>query len=495
MQIVIALNASKSQSLQDQIFESIREQILSGRLKSGMSMPSTRMLSEQLSVSRNTIIFAYQRLITEGYLFSRKTAGTFVNPGLPDNSLMLLNYSSRNNNRKSKHKEKIINKNNLVVFKGRAQALFNPYHDQLDIDFWVGRPDPNSFPIKIWKQLTLKNLTYSGSKMTEYHDSAGIYGLRKAIADYLGPARGIKTSPEKIIITNGIQQALNLVTRLLIKNNSSAVVECPCYQGAAFVLESFGAKLYPVPVDEDGLDVTQLPKKAVSLAYTTPSHQYPMGSTLSLDRRIHFLDWANQNGAYIVEDDYDSDFRHHGSPLTAIAGQDQYDCVIYLGTFSKSIGAALRLGYVVVPESLIEPAKTAKSLMDNGHSWLDQMVLKDFIVSGSYLKHLRQIRRTYLKRRDRLISELHQNFGAVQLQGLNGGMHLVWRLPDSLPDAEEIQNIARKVGVGLYSLPAAAACDFGMNGYHERSVFFGYSSTTEAQIKDGISRLAMAIHQ
>ncbi len=494
MQISINLNPDSKQSLQSQVFESIREQILSGRLKSGMLMPSTRMLNEQLGVSRNTIILAYDRLIAEGYLYSKETVGTFVNPNLPEDSLMLMEDTLKYLGDLSENTIQKINKNTSkrhpVAFQGRVQDLFNPFHDQLEIDFWVGRPDPESFPINIWRQLTLKKLSHSGSSMTEYHDAAGIFELRKAIAEHLRPARGIDCDPEQIIIVNGIQEGLNVVARVLIKQDTLAVMECPCYQGAAYTLESYGAKLIPVPVDKEGLNVKKLPDKKIGLAYVTPSHQYPLGATLPLERRVRLLDWARETGAYIVEDDYDSDFRHQGSPLTAVAGQDKNGYVIYMGTFSKSIGAALRLGYIVLPTELVGPARTAKALMDNGHSWLDQAVLTEFITSGAYVKHLRRIRRKYLNRRDSLVKALQKYFGNIKLSGLEGGMHLVWHMPDSLPESKEVQKIAQDIGVGVYSLPAAAAHDFGKKRYSKRNLLFGYSSTSKEQIVDGISRLA-----
>ncbi len=490
MQILLKLAPDVKQSLQQQVFESIRQQILTGRLNPGMLLPSSRLLSEQLGVSRNTIIYAYERLVAEGYLYSQRSVGTFVNPNLPDDSLMITDNTKSSN---GIQQEEVHTKRHPVAFDGRVQALFNPYHDQLNIDFWVGRPDPHSFPNRTWRQLLLKNLEHSGSNMTEYHDPGGVLGLRKAIADHLRAARGIDTMPEQIIIVNGIQQALNLVARVLIKPGNVTTMECPCYQGAAFVMESYGAKLHPVPVDSQGLDTTLLPTKSVSLAYVTPSHQYPLGVTLSPERRIQLLNWAKQTGAYILEDDYDSDFRHQGSPLTAVAGQDQYGCVIYMGTFSKSIGAALRLGYVVAPQELVDPVRKAKALMDNGHAWLDQVVLRDFIVTGAYLKHLRRIRRTYLNRRDGLTTALQRYFGNVQLSGLEGGMHLVWHLPKSFPKSETVQKMAQDAGIGVYSLPAAAVYDFGNKAHHDRTLLLGYSSVTEKQISDGIATLATTL--
>jgi len=488
MQIPINIERLGGQSFQNQIFESIRQQILRGQLKPGMLIPSTRVLSEQLGVSRNTIVLAYDRLIAEGYIFTQKTVGTFVNANLPENSLVLDDAAL--SDRKEEERQAA---RHPVLFNGQAQMVVNPNRHKLTIDFWVGRPDPHSFPTKTWRRLMLHNLSLAGSNLTEYSDPAGIFRLRQAIAEYLGPARGINTTPEQIIIVSGSQAALNLVSRLLIKEGTPVVTECPCYQGAAYVFKSYGAQLNPIPVDKNGLDVAKLPLVPVSLAYVTPSHQYPLGVTLTLDRRVRLLDWAWEVGAYIVEDDYDSDFRHHGSPLTAVAGQDPHGCVVYMGTFSKSIGAGLRLGYLVVPSELVKPARTVKALMDNGHSWLDQAILADFISSGSYAKHLRNIRHTYLTRRDCLVNSLREHFGEIRLSGMDGGMHIVWHLPESFPTATETQMLAQDTGVGVYSLAAAAACDVGHNEYSNRALALGYSSVTEEQIREGVARLATAL--
>lgn len=488
MQIPINIELLGGQSFQNQIFESIRQQILHGQLKPGTHIPSTRVLSEQLGVSRNTVVLAYDRLIAEDYIFTRRTVGTFVNANLPENSLVLKDTALQDQKEEERQAAR-----HPVLFSGQAQAVVNPNHHKLAIDFWIGRPDPHSFPTKAWRRLMLRNLSLAGSHLTEYPDPNGILKLRQAIADYLGPARGINTTPEQVFIVNGSQEALNLVSRLLIKEGTPVVTECPCYQGAAYVFNSYGAKLNPVPVDNNGLEVAKLPRTRASLAYVTPSHQYPMGVTLTLERRVRLLEWAWEVGAYIVEDDYDSDFRHHGSPLTAVAGQDRHGCVIYIGTFSKSIGAGLRLGYMVVPNELVKPARSVKTLMDNGHSWLDQAILADFISSGSYTKHLRNIRRTYLTRRDCLVNSLREHFGDVRLTGLDGGMHIVWHLPASFPTAKEVQALAQDAGVGVYSLEAAAACDLRSSECNDRALALGYSSVTEEQIRKGVTRLATAL--
>ncbi len=486
MQFVVKLEPNNGASLQSQLFESIRQLILGGQLQAGASAPSTRELSVQLGISRNTVLLAYDRLIAEGYLESQPTVGTFVSAALPEGSIYLDQNSGQ-------HQLESQAMRHPVLFKGRSAAVVNPNRHKLAVDFWVGRPDPHSFPAKTWRRLLLHNLSTAGANITEYRDPAGIMELRRAIAEHLGPTRGMKVNPEQVIITNGSQGALNLIARLLIKEGTDVVTECPCYQGAAFLFESYGASLKLVPVDEKGLDPSKLPRSPVSLAYVTPSHQYPMGVTLSLDRRIQLLDWASKNGAYIVEDDYDSDFRYKGSPLTALAGLDKYGCVFYMGTFSKSIGAGMRLGYLVVPQDLIEPACTVKALMDNGHAWLDQATLAEFITSGSFMRHLRTIRHTYLQRRNCLVEELQRYFGDVQLAGLDGGMHLIWYLPPYFPSAVEVQRIAEDIGVGVYCLESGAAYCSNNTPHNLNALMLGYSSVSRRMIKTGIERLSKSL--
>lgn len=489
MQIPVKLDPRSATSLQGQLFEFVRALILKGQLTPGKPMPATRAFSQQLGVSRNTVVLAYERLTAEGYLESRPTVGTFVSTALPEASLSLgsvaLDPGTPDERQAARHP---------VLFQGRCQAVVNPNRHKLAVDFWVGRPDPHSFPTKAWRRLLLHNLSVAGSNLTEYRDPAGIVGLRRAIAEHLGPARGITATPDQVVVVNGSQEALNLVARLLVRPGTAVATECPCYQGAAYVLESYGAALKAVPVDDQGLDPDKLPPGPVSLAYVTPSHQYPLGVTLPLQRRLHLLDWAWQTGAYVVEDDYDSDFRHHGSPLTALAGLDHHGAVIYMGTFSKSIGAGIRLGYIVVPSELIAPARTVKTLLDNGHAWLDQATLADFISSGAYERHLRKIRHTYLVRRDCLVASLYRHFGgAIRLSGLEGGMHIAWHLSAGFPAAAEVQRIAENAGVGLYALESGAAYRYGCARCGERVLLLGYSSVSEAQIEDGIARLARAL--
>jgi len=485
MEIPIELDHAGRQSLQCQLYEQFRRLILTGHLRPGAPVPASRALAEQLSVSRNTVLLAYDRLVAEGYLQAREATGTYVSFELPENCLAAMRRRGAGSAASD------VARGTPIPFQGQAQAVVNAH--RLAWDFWLGRPDPHSFPIKIWRRLVNKALARAGSRFTEYREPGGLAELREAIAAHLGAARGIRVTPEQVIVTAGSQEGLNLAARLLVRAGSRVATENPCYQGAAFLFESYGAELVPVPVDENGIDVDRLPRDGVALLYVTPSHQYPMGFTLSLERRIRLLDWACRCGAYIIEDDYDSDFRYRGSPLTALAGLDKYGCVIYLGTFSKSIGAGLRIGYLVVPPALAGAARTAKALLDNGHPWLEQAVMADFIRSGSYANHLRRIRHLYGERRDCLVEALRRHFGDVRLSGLDSGMHLAWHLAEDLPAASELQELALAEDVGIYSLGSGAAYDFGVCAYSARAVVLGYSSLNEGQIEEGIERIARAV--
>lgn len=488
MQLPFNVEHGAAQSLQDQIFHRVRRLILDGQLKPGTSMPATRELSRQLEVSRNTVLLAYDRLIAEGYLETEPAVGTFVSAHLPEDSLMLRERPARAIDR---HDQPL--RHRTILFHGQPHGVYTPPGQRVSIDFKVGRPDPNSFPARLWQRLLVKKLEEAGKNLTEYSDPAGLWELRKAIAGHLGPARGIATTPEQVLVVAGCQEALDIVARLFVTKGTQVVTECPCYQGAAFLFESYGADLCPIPVDNQGIQVDRLPDSPITLAYLTPSHQYPMGATLSLERRLRLLEWAAGTGAYLIEDDYDSDFRHHGSPLTALKGLDRYDSVIYLGTFSKSIGASLRLGYMVLPRPLVKPATDVKTLLNNGQPWLEQAVLAEFMSGGGFGNHLRRIRRVYLSRRDCLVSALRRHFGEVRISGLEGGMHIVWHLPAGFPPAPEVERRARDAGVAVYTLPGGAAyCQPGEEAAR-RAIMLGYSSLEESEIKEGVARIAAVL--
>ncbi|MFO1218040.1 MAG: PLP-dependent aminotransferase family protein [Burkholderiaceae bacterium] len=486
MDIPISLDAGSRQSLQAQLYEQVRKLILGGRLKPGTPLPASRALAGQLGVSRNTVMLSYDRLAAEGYVQMREAIGTYVSFDLPEDCLTAKRLASAHDNRAQD-----LAVRRPIAFDGRAQAVVNDR--PLAYDFWLGRPDPHSFPLKAWRRLMNRALLAAGTRLTEYRDPAGLIDLRRAIADHIGPARGINIEPDQVIIVAGCQEGLNLTARLLLREGVSVAIENPAYQGAAYLYESYRARLVPVSVDDSGLRVDDLPAQGAALLYVTPSHQYPMGFTLPLERRLRLLDWAWRTGTYIVEDDYDSDFRYRGAPIPALMGLDSHGCVIYMGTFSKSIGAGLRLGYVVVPKHLAGPARGAKALLDNGHPWLEQAVLAQFLSGGGYDNHLRRIRQNYAERRDCLVDRLKRHFGEVNVSGAECGMHIAWHLADDLPRAAELQALAAEHDVGIYTLQSGAAYDFGGCAYSERAIVLGFSSLNEREIRCGVERIAAAV--
>lgn len=488
MTLFIELEKADDAPLQLQLFQAVQREILEGRLTPGTRLPSSRTLARQLQVARNTVLLAYDRLIAEGYLETRQAEGTFVSDAIPEDALCWSAGGKVADHAPSPG----ASPPRLLPRRFAAPLLYERRKERIDLDFRIGRPDPASFPLKRWRQLINETLAGAGRALTEYGNPAGLFDLRHAVAAHLQSARGITADPAQIIIVGGCEEGLNIVARMLAPTGTDVAVENPCYQGVAFVFQSHGARIRPIPVDGEGLQVDRLAGLSQSLVCVTPSHQFPLGHTMSLNRRLRLLEWARSTGSYIVEDDYDSDFRYAGSPLMALAGLDRTDSVIYIGTFSKSMGAALRIGYLVVPPQLIGPAREAKTLYNLGNPWLEQAALADFIRSGSFTAHLRRVRSTYLRRRDTLVTALRDHFGPVELNGVEGGMHLSWLLPPEFPLARQIQNAALMRGVGVYTIADGPATDIGRDDsadVGERALFFGYPCLDEGKIERAVSHL------
>ncbi|MFL9609398.1 PLP-dependent aminotransferase family protein [Methylobacillus sp. Pita2] len=491
MELLINIDRHDSQPLQVQIYEAVRRMILTGTLKAGQRLPSTRSVAAQLEISRNTVVIAYERLMAEDYIASRIKAGIFVNEKLPEASVL-----ARNSRPAVASQGSRIRVGKIPGFSGRAPELWKEKKLRPQFDFFVGRPHPKSFPTSFWQRAVSRHLPYANGMQTDYGDPRGLAALRHAIAEHLRATRGIDAEADQIMITAGIQGALNMLARIFTSGRSqlNVAVENPGYQGAAFLFSSYGARVSPVEVDEQGLLVSQLEGFPGSLVYVTPSHQFPTGCTLSLDRRLHLLDWAYRTGSYIIEDDYDSDFRYDGPPLTALAGLDRKGRVIYLGTFSKSIGAGIRLGYAVLPSHLLDQARIVKALLDHGAPWLEQAVIADFLQEGAFLRHLKRIRRSYMAARDTLIETIEHHFPGGALLGRECGMHMMWTLPPDLPAAEELQRVARQHDIGLYPLQAAAAYEQGTRGrFRDRAIVLGYTGLSTDEIRQAIPLLASAI--
>lgn len=483
MQIPVDLDRTLSQPLATQLADQFRDAIRQGRIPAGSRLPSSRALADQLCVGRNTVVRAYEMLTTEGVIESRAASGFFATrrrggvtsePPGPTNAIGALKRMPL-----------------PVAFP--APQRIEASNRRILYDFVPGRPRVDLFPVKSWRRLLQGCLSYGGaSGLSEYGDPWGVRTLCAAIAAHLSMSRGIVADPAQLLVTGGIQEGLNIVARLLLSPGATVVIESPCYQGASLAFAAAGAHLSGVAVDEDGLVTSRLPEAGAALLYVTPAHQYPTGHTLSVARRLELIAWARRNGSYLVEDDYDSEFQFDGSPLQAVAGMAP-DCTIYLGTFSTTLGAGLRLGYIVAPPDLIHAMRATKALLNNGNPWLDQAVLAEFLESGGYGTYLTRCRSHYKESRDALLSALRRYFGAVQISGESTGLHVLWRLPAGVPEAAKLEEVARQHHVGVYSLASAGACELGMSSLARRSLLMGYAGLLPKQIEKGIELLSDAV--
>lgn len=487
MQLPLGLDGNAGESLQSQLFEQVRSLIVDGRLRPGARMPASRILATDLGVSRNTVLLAYERLAAEGYVEMRSPIGVFVASNVIFDGPRPVMAPTAPGQDGSAHRDP------RVVFRGESHTVAPPPDTSIRYDFWVGRPDARLFPVKAWERTLHQILHDHGSGVSSYGDPAGLRELRRAVAQYVGVARGIRTRSDQILITSGIQEALNVLARLFVSHGTEVAIENPCYCGACNLFKSYGAQMVAVDVDGAGANTGELPED-VALIYLTPSHQYPTGATLPLNRRRQLLDWAARTGGYVVEDDYDSDFYYDSAPLPALKSMDEVDRVIYLGTFSKSLGAGLRVGFMVLPALLVKAATAVKALLDNCSPWLPQKVLAEFVTSGAFAHHLRRIRTIYRSRRDCLLDVLGEHFGELDVRGAQGGMHVMWRIPDDFPDAPTIQHEARRRGVGIYDLQSCNARVLHDDALAGRSLLLGYAALDEDAITDSVALLADAIH-
>lgn len=493
MPIPVILDRSSTVLLQGQIFAQIRRLILEGHLPPGSRLPASRALAEGLEVSRNTIMLVYERLTDEGYIESRGACGTFVSTRIPqekpaEKGRSRLSISGHRN--RGRHSWAP----SPPPYRVTPHRVTSPNRGTLEYDFWSGRPDGRLFPLSTWRRLVLRRLSGRGTRFGEYGSPAGLGELRRAIATHVGITRGIRADPEQIVITGGIQEGISIVAALLLKPGAVAMVEDPCYTGVVAPLELRGARIHPVEVDREGVVIDRLPASGAAVGFLTPSHQYPLGGTLTLERRFELLAWAARVGAYIVEDDYDCDFRYAGAPLTALKGIDDAERVIHLGTFSKSLGPGLRLGFAVLPPDLVERFVAAKAALNNAEPWLEQSALAEFIVDGGFSAHLRRLRKIYMARRDCVVEALRR-FGEPVLGGADAGLHLAWELPPQLPPPSVLAAVARRVGVGIYGVTEANAKCFTLRPALERTVTLGYAAMTEDEIATAFDRISIALEQ
>ncbi|MCG5239961.1 PLP-dependent aminotransferase family protein [Azospirillum doebereinerae] len=476
--------------LTDRICQSIRDRIASGVLASGARVPSTRALAAEWGASRTTVTAAYDQLIAEGYLEARQGAATRVASGLPQSPLPSQHPASR-------HRKSAEPSGNLSAYGRRLAAFAIPTEGDrkaLAVDFRYGDIAGDDFPRLAWKRAVTAALLRKRPSL-RYGDPSGSPRLRTALQGYLWRARAMRCEPDQIVIVNGSQQGIDLCARLLLDPADRVLMENPGYGLARQVFQAAGADVIPIPVDEDGMRTERLPP--ARLAYTTPSHQFPLGGVMSAARRRDLLAWAERGGGYVIEDDYDGEYRFDVSPIPALQVLDDAGRVIHLGTVSKILSPDLRLGYLVVPETMAPVFAKAKRLADRHTPGPEQEALADLIESGAYERHIRRVRRRNGERRSALLAALAETFGKdVTVVGAAAGLHvLVWL--NSVPRVREEALIARAwaAGVGIYPVgplfdPAAAAPDLATAG-----LVVGYASLDEEAIRRGVRLLRQVVDE
>ncbi|MEZ4737395.1 MAG: PLP-dependent aminotransferase family protein [Caldilineaceae bacterium] len=474
---------TRESSLYQQVYDGLRQAILSGRLRSGLRLPSTRDLSTALGVSRNTTMAAFEQLVAEGYLESRVGDGTYVSLSLPDEVALV--------NRREAQRPPQKMQATLPRFSQRHQAITNaPMGGSTDEHapraFRTGIPALDLFPAKVWSHLVAQQWRQVDSALLTYGDARGYGPLRQAIADYLGAARGVRCTAEQVLITAGSQHALDLVAQTLLDPGDPVWIEDPGYRGARAALLGVGAHLIPIPVDEEGLCVATgaMQQPQARLAYVTPSHQYPTGATMSVARRLALLEWARQTSAWILEDDYDSEYRYRGRPLAALQGLDTAERVFYSGTFSKVLFPGLRLGYLVTPPALTDAFAQALQLAHRYLSVFDQAVLATFIREGHFARHIRRMRTLYAERQQILVEALQQQLGDYVTVGYaEAGLHLVAWCNAPLDD-RQIANAALQQGIEVTPIST-----YSMLTPTRGGLVLGYGMLDEAQIRMGVRGL------
>jgi GntR family transcriptional regulator / MocR family aminotransferase len=480
----IVLDTSSAVPLHRQLYEGLRGTILAGRLRAGTRLPATRVLAHELRVSRNTVLNAFEQLLAEGYVVGKSGSGTYVSHVLPDDLLQVPLSSVAQPPapayRRLSQRGALLAATPVSVARDQGQPrAFRP-----------GLPAFDTFPFDVWTRLVARHWKQPPPELLSYGDPAGYRPLRAAIAAYLHAARGVQCTTDQVIVVAGSQQGLDLTARVLLDPGDRVWIEDPGYVGARGALRSAGAQLVPVPLDQDGLRVAvgvELCPDA-RMAYVTPSHQFPLGVTMSLSRRLALLDWARRADAWLLEDDYDSEYRYTGRPLPALQGLDSDARTIYLGTFSKVLFPSLRLGYLVVPADLAEAFVAARALADRHPPSIEQAALTDFIVEGHFARHIRRTRALYGERQAALLAAAnHELAGLIELRAAEAGMHLVGWLPYGVSDTHSSQRAAR-AGVDAPALSA-----YALEPLERGGLLLGYAAVEQAEIWQGVQRLGKAL--
>jgi GntR family transcriptional regulator/MocR family aminotransferase len=476
---VIAVDRNAARPLHKQIYDAYRAIIIDGNVSPGQRVPSTRALAVELKISRIPVLTAYSQLLAEGYFQSRTGAGTFVCDSLPGQLARRDRGDQRTNGSRSGSRS----------LSRRASLL-----PRLERRPWLGgfgafsisEPAFDEFPFQVWSRLVMKHCRGLSLAGLHYGDPLGFGPLREAICAYLRTARAVRCDPHQVMIVNGSQQALEITARVLLDEGSPVWLEEPGYWLTQHILTGAGCRLVPVPVDEEGLQVDIGIKsfRRAKAAFVAPSHQYPLGATMSASRRLQLLDWAQSARAWIIEDDYDSEYRYGSMPVASLQGLDRNSRVIYIGTFSKTLFPSLRLGYVVIPEDLVERFAAVRYGIDISPPHFFQAVLTDFMREGHFARHIRRMRQLYAERRRALVDAIKEEFSsALRITGDDAGLYLAVILPKGLRDQELAARAARQ---RLWLQPLSPAY---LGADRRQGFILGFGGTPARDMPKAVRRL------
>jgi GntR family transcriptional regulator / MocR family aminotransferase len=486
---MIAVDRKGEKPLHRQIYDALRAMILERRLQPGQQIPSTRALADQLGISRIPVLGAYSQLLAEGYIESRSGAGTFVTSSLSDQFLgarpavvVAPSVVSDQATDAISRVSRLLPLEGTPWFRGAGA-------------FSVGQIAYDHFPFRVWSDLVTYHARRVRASSMNYADPMGSEEFREVIAAYLRTARAVQCEASQIMVVNGSQHGIDLSARVLLDPDCSVWIEEPGYVFLRHALMLSGCRLVPVPVDSEGLDVAAGVKlcRDARVAYVTPSHQYPLGATMSAARRLQLLEWAHSVGAWIVEDDYDSEYRYESMPVASMQGLDPGSRVIYIGTFSKTLFPSLRLGYLVIPPALVGRFLAVRQTNDLSPSHLYQAALADFITGGHFTRHVRKTRQLYAERRNALAEALRKEFGdeiersQMKILGAEAGMHLVVTLPPGMSD-QQISARAAQEGLWLWPLSAAYAGSDVRQGF-----ILGFGGTKASEMPHQVRRMRKAM--
>jgi GntR family transcriptional regulator / MocR family aminotransferase len=479
-----SLDPDSPESLHRQLYEEMRRAILSGRLAPGSRLPASREFAHVSRISRNTVLSAYSQLLAEGYIESRAGSGTFVARSIPETMTPEAPGPGTAADGPAPASPRRLSERGRAFVD--APLVQHPLRTVANA-FRPGLPALDHFPMDIYRRLYDRRLRRASVRLLTYDDPQGYLPLREAIAAHLTAARGARCGPEHVIVVNGSQHGVSLAASVLLDPGDQVWFEDPGYFAARATFHAHGARPVPVPVDSEGMVVTAGVERAPAarLAYVTPSHQNPLGVTMTLGRRVALTQWAERAGAWIIEDDNASEYRYQGRPLAAMQGIDSSNRVLYVGTFSKVMFSSLRLGYIVAPSDLVSALVQARVVADRQSPGLAQAVLADFMNEGHFARHVRRMRTLYAERLAALLQAVRTHAEDVlEVEQGEGGMSRVAWLPHGVDDMEVGAEVAR---AGIQCLPLSEYC---MAKPERGGLILGFTGIDEAEIETGIQRLA-----